>query len=82
MTKHERPYGGDIYTGFDKAEIFKLNRIYQDCLSRFEKNIDVSFDRKRLGQFINLYDQRRNKSFVDTFPEYKQFLEMCRNLDV
>ena len=82
MTKHERPYGRDIHTGFDNAEIFKLNRIYQDCLSRFEKNIDVSFDRKRFGQFINLYDQRRNKSFVDTFPEYKQFLEMCRNLDV
>src|SRR6056300_45135 len=82
MTKHERPYGRDIHTGFDNAEIFKLNRIYQDCLSRFGKNIDVSFDRKRFGQFINLYDQRRNKSFVDTFPEYKQFLEMCRNLDV
>jgi len=83
MRKHERNYHIDsTYHGFDQTEIYKLDRIYKDCVARFEQKITVNFDRKRLGQFIKLYDQRRNKSFVDTFPEYKQFLEMCRNLDV
>jgi hypothetical protein len=83
MRKHERNYHIDsTYHGFDQTEIYKLDRIYKDCVARFEQKITVNFDRKRLGQFIKQYDQRRNKSFVDTFPEYKQFLEMCRNLDV
>ena len=64
--------------GFDNSEIYKLNRIYQDCLTRFQKNEDVSFDRLRLYLFIQEYDKRRNKSFIDTFPEYKEFLEMCK----
>ena len=64
--------------GFDNAEIYKLNRIYQDCLTRFQKNEDVSFDRLRLYLFVQEYDKRRNKSFIDTFPEYKEFLEMCK----
>lgn len=75
MHRHER---NDRYNGFHETEIFKLNRIYQDCLARFQKNEDVSFDRLRLYLFIQEYDKRRNKSFIDTFPEYKEFLEMCK----
>ena len=65
-------------TRFFDTEIYKLNRIYQDCITRFEKGENVNIDRKRFFEFITEYDKRRNKSFVDIFPEFKQFFEMCK----
>ena len=37
------------------AEIYKLNRIYQDCITRFEKGENVDIDRKRFFEFITEY---------------------------
>ena len=63
---------------FFETEIYKLNRIYQDCMTRFEKGENVDKDRKRFSEFVEEYDKRRNKSFVKTFPEFKQFLVFCK----
>jgi organic radical activating enzyme len=63
---------------FFETEIYKLNRIYQDCMTRFEKGENVDKDRKRFSEFVEEYDKRRNKSFVKTFPEFKQFLAFCK----
>ena len=74
MVEHRRAGGRRFF----ETEIYKLNRIYQDCITRFEKGENVDIDRKRFFEFITEYDKRRNKSFVDTFPEFKQFLQMCK----
>ena len=67
---------------FSQFEYLKFNRIYEDCLSLLDKDTDVSLDRLRFYQFIKEYDSRRGKNFIQTFPEFKNFLEMCRGKDV
>ena len=47
-------------------------------MTRFEKGENVDKDRKRFSEFVEEYDKRRNKSFVKTFPEFKQFLVFCK----
>ena len=67
---------------FKPDEITKLDRIYQDCISRFNKQEDVSLDRLRFVQFVNEYDSRRNKNFLEVFPEYHDFYKLCENPNV
>ena len=35
--------------------------------------------RNNFVQFITEYDKRRNKNFIETFPELKNFWEMCHD---
>ena len=63
---------------FKPDEILKLERIYNDCIARFKKNTNVGADRFRFVQFINEYDRRRNKNFLEVFPEYKEFYKFMR----
>ena len=74
MEEHRKAGGRRFF----ETEIYKLNRIYQDCITRFGKDENVNIDRKRFYEFIVEYDKRRNKSFADTFPEFKEFLKMCK----
>jgi hypothetical protein len=67
---------------FKIEEIIKLERIYNDCIARFKKNTNVDADRFRFVQFVNEYDRRRNKNFLKTFPEYKEFYKLCENSNV
>tara|TARA_B110000305_G_scaffold48846_1_gene52504 strand:- start:6592 stop:7944 length:1353 start_codon:yes stop_codon:yes gene_type:complete len=67
---------------FKPDEILKLERIYNDCIARFKKNTNVGADRFRFVQFINEYDRRRNKNFLEVFPEYKEFYKLCENSNV
>ena len=41
---------------FSEYEYIKLNRIYEDCVARFKKDIDVSKERLQFLQFIKEYD--------------------------
>jgi CII-binding regulator of phage lambda lysogenization HflD len=67
---------------FKMDEILKLERIYNDCIAHFKKNINVNEDRFRFVQFVNEYDRRRNKNFLEIFPEYKEFYKLCENSNV
>jgi hypothetical protein len=67
---------------FNPQEILKLERIYNDCLNRFKTDDNVTADRIRFVQFVNEYDRRRNKNFLKTFPEYKEFYKLCENSNV
>jgi len=67
---------------FKLDEIWQLERIYNDCIARFKKNINVNEDRFRFVQFVNEYDRRRNKNFLEIFPEYKEFYKLCENSNV
>ena len=62
---------------FSDYEYIKLNRIYEDCIARFKKDIDVSKERIQFLQFINEYDKRRGKNFTEVFPEYNNFVKVC-----
>jgi hypothetical protein len=61
-----------------------LDRIYNDCASRFGKPAtkDILLNRFRFVQFVNEYDRRRNKNFLKVFPEYKEFYKLCENSNV
>tara|TARA_B100001057_G_scaffold224987_1_gene225265 strand:- start:154 stop:1515 length:1362 start_codon:yes stop_codon:yes gene_type:complete len=62
---------------FQEYEIMKLDRIYKDCMNRFEKQSNVTLERHQFWTFIKEYDLRRSKNFINTFPEYKEFYELC-----
>ena len=65
---------------FDNWELQKLNRILEDCNARFkstQSKDDVSINRYRFTQFIKQYDQRRKKNFLNNFPEYQDFWDLC-----
>jgi len=63
---------------FSDYEYIKLNRIYEDCVARFKKGVDVSKERIQFLQFINEYDKRRGKDFTEVFPEYNNFVKVCK----
>lgn len=64
---------------FNEWEKQKLERIYLDCESRFEKDIEnVRRFRYQFYQFISQYDKRRNKNFEKIFPQYRSFLKLCK----
>ena len=62
---------------FTEYEYIKLNRIYEDCVARFKKDIDVSKERLQFLQFIKEYDKRRGKNFAEVFTEYNNFVKVC-----
>ena len=62
---------------FSEYEYIKLNRIYEDCIARFKKGIDVSKERVQFLQFIKEYDKRRGKNFAEVFTEYNNFVKVC-----
>ena len=65
---------------FDNWELQKLKRILEDCNSRFKSNPqrdDININRYRFTQFIKQYDQRRKKNFLNNFPEYQDFWDIC-----
>jgi len=62
---------------FSTSELQKMERL----VTWFAKPVDEAWLRKQRAiffQFISSYDQRRNLSFARTFPELKQFFDICR----
>lgn len=76
---------GDWYgnTRFEDYEALKLRRNIVDMIlkAKQEPTPDIIRARKEFANFVDIYDNRRNKNFLETFPEYKDFLEMCRKYD-
>jgi len=62
---------------FKEYEIMKLDRIYKDCMSRVENKTELTVQRYQFYQFVNEYDNRRSKDFLKTFPEFKNFYDLC-----
>ena len=78
----------DWYTcnKFEDWEAMKLKRILIDCMLKakcVDKETGLSTDykvqmrRAQFARFIEEYDNRRGKSFHDTFPELAEFYELC-----
>lgn len=75
-------------TGFLSHESLKLKRILVDVLCTCKdadspedstsNNPDVRHGRSTFYQFVNEYDRRRAKNFVETFPEMEEFYNVCK----
>ena len=72
------------HQGFETWEVEKLKRIVNDRIYYNRKNdpereghIDIVKRRYKLYDFINVMDTRRDISFLETFPEMKDFYNKC-----
>lgn len=68
---------GSVNDRYTDYEIFKLERIYKDCISKLEKDSNFELEKYQFYQFVNEYDKRRKKNFLLTFPELKNFYKKC-----
>ena len=67
---------------FGPWEVQRMDRIYKDCISRYERNDereirDINLNRFRFWQFTQEYDRRRDSNFTQVFPQLKEFYEQC-----
>ena len=74
-----------ISNKFEDYECIKLRRNTVDCILKakheddkgFQTIKDISHTRAKFAMFVQEYDRRRNKNFLETFPEYTDFYNMC-----
>tara|TARA_B110000503_G_scaffold99799_1_gene149284 strand:+ start:18491 stop:19894 length:1404 start_codon:yes stop_codon:yes gene_type:complete len=64
--------------GFQDTEISKMLRAIEFAKSHLDK--DKTKEMKQFYKFQSAYDTRRNKNFVQTFPELEQFYNQCKEL--
>jgi hypothetical protein len=70
------PNVSDYYGRWDQYIIF-----LQNLANSLRNNTqDRTHDRKRFFSWFNQFDERRKLNFVETFPEYKEFFNMCKGL--
>jgi organic radical activating enzyme len=67
------------HMGFYDFEIEKLIRIYR-MVSAKPENIGCMKNRRDFRVFIDEYDRRYNRNFVEEYPEYKDFYDMCGDI--
>ncbi len=77
----------DSIIGFESWEAAKLKRILVDVLCQIKgainedgttTNYNIAIKRVKFLDFVTEYDKRRNLDFATTFPEFSQFLNVCR----
>jgi pyruvate-formate lyase-activating enzyme len=74
-----------ISNRFEDYECLKLKRNTVDCVMNARKegddqmqtDKDLSLNRAKFAMFVQEYDRRRGKNFLVTFPEYKEFYDIC-----
>jgi len=73
--------------GFQAGESLKLRRILIDILlnikdqaapNKTSTNQSISLKRINFVKFVEEYDRRRDLNFLKTFPEMKEFFEICK----
>jgi len=67
--------------GFSEIEITKIKRIYDWMLSEQDENI-LKRNRFNFYKFVNEHDKRRGVNFLETFPEYTEFYDSCKNINL
>jgi len=74
---------GDWYanTSYEDYESLKLRRNIVDMVikAKEQPTPEIIKSRKQFALFVDVYDKRRSKNFIETFPEYQDFLELCRS---
>ena len=67
--------------GFTQMEIPKIKRIYDWMLAPQDERQRM-YNRKDFYTFFNEHDLRRGTNFVKTFPEYEEFYNFCKTIEV
>lgn len=65
--------------GFFDFEEMKMRRTLQWMESEVNQR-DIMFDRADFYNYFTAHDKRRGTDFLKTFPEMKEFWELCREL--
>jgi hypothetical protein len=68
------------YPGFAKNDRAKVERIREWMLTKDVSQLDLNRKRRDFAIYIDEYDRRRKTDFRATFPEYVEFLELCRGI--
>ena len=67
--------------GYSEIEITKIKRIYEWMLSE-QDEIILKRNRFNFYKFVNEHDKRRGVNFLETFPEYIEFYDSCKNINL
>ena len=67
--------------GFSEIEITKIKRIYDWMISEQDENT-LKRNRFNFYKFFNEHDKRRGTNFLETFPEYTEFYNDCKNINL
>ena len=67
----------DEMHGFKDYEVLKMRRDLAWMQGK-DNIIDVDTRRADFYRFFSEHDRRRNTSFLDTFPEMREFWDECR----
>ena len=72
-----------MFQGFTEQEIAKLKRIVEALAWDLDKAEPgflkrAKLSRARFYSFVNEYDKRRNKNFLESFPEMQNFYNLCK----
>lgn len=67
--------------GFSEIEITKIKRIYDWMLSEQDEKT-LKRNRFNFYKFVDEHDRRRGINFLENFPEYKEFYNSCKNINL
>jgi len=67
-------------TKFTTLEYEKFKRVVDYMESTFYEDKKLSEARKNFYNWFTEYDSRRNSDMIATFPELKDFMELCKNV--
>jgi hypothetical protein len=68
------------YNGFHQWEIDKFERVAGVMSSEITNGENRDIERADFYRFFSEHDRRRGTNFLKTFPEMKDFWELCRRL--
>jgi hypothetical protein len=74
---NDMPVVNDVHARWDSYIVFLRN--LADSLRNNTK--DETVDRKKFAEWFDTFDQRRQLNLVETFPEYREFYETCKQLN-
>lgn len=85
MSKNTAHHIWNSHQGFEDYELEKLKRIVIQILTKIKSNeegdsADTVINRAKFYDFVVSLDNRNESNFLQTFPEMKEFLNMCKEM--
>lgn len=85
MSKNTAQHIWNSHQGFEDYELEKLKRIVIQILTKIKTNddgdsADTVINRAKFHEFVTQLDKRSGSDFLETFPEMKEFYNMCKTM--
>lgn len=68
--------------GFSETEITKIKRIYDWMISEQKDEYQLKNNRYNFYNFVTEHDKRRGTNFLKTFPEFEEFYNDCKKIEL